>query len=119
MSKATNEGLDSRPVTESEINVNWINAGLYWNFWFFNRLSVLGGLQRIIMDDDEYNTGDIYTFIQNQWAAGLEYRVKEGGFVTATIGQINGARECDNTAVDLSDTDFRQLQVDLFLTVAF
>lgn len=119
MSKATNEGLDSRPVTASEVNVNWINAGLYWNFWFFNRLSVLWGLQRIIMDDDEYNTGDIYTFIQNQWAAGLEYRVKEGGFITATIGQINGARECDNAAITLSDTDFRQLQIDLFLTVTF
>lgn len=116
-SKAANDGLGSEAVTKSEINVNWANAGLYWNFW--KRASLLFGFQSIVMTDDAYNTNDLYTYIQNKWAAGLEYKVKEGGSVTGTVGQISGSQECDNDAIDLSGNEFTQLQVDLFLTVSF
>ena len=118
-SKAANEGkgIGSEAVTKSEINVNWLNTGLYWNFW--KRASLLFGFQRIVMTDDAFYTNDIYTYIQNQWAAGLEYKIMGGGSVTGTIGQISGSRECDNPAVDVSGSEFTQLQVDLFLTVCF
>ena len=45
--------------------------------------------------------------------------VKEGGTVTGTIGQVKSLQECDNPSIDLSQTEFDQLQIDLYLSVKF
>ncbi len=117
MSKAANDGDGTNAFTEGEVNVGFINAGFYWNFW--KRASLLAGLQRITMTTDSDYDKDVYTCIQNQWAAGLEYKVKEGGTVTGTIGQIKSSQECDNPDINLSNTEFDQLQIDLYLSVNF
>lgn len=117
MSKAANEGDGINALTEGEINSDFINAGFYWNFW--KRASVLSGFQRIVTSFDACDETDIETFFQNQWAVGLEYKVKEGGVVRGTVGKVFGSWESDNDAIDLSSRDFDQLQFDLFLTVTF
>lgn len=119
-SSAVNDGASGWEATSSRTDVHFLNAGLYFNFW--KRLSLLGGYQQI---DARLETGggNVLVKVQRNWAAGLEYRVGEGGTLTGTFGRMDVALDDEDPATtgdnDPSARDFHQWQTDLYLTVPF
>jgi hypothetical protein len=126
MSKASNSTLES----SFEITSNFINAGLYYQFW--KRMSLLGGLQIIknkALFDDIVLQGDVAEIEKKevlqkmmQWSAGLEWKVSDGSSVIGTFGKIKVDTDKDEWGVPgaaPSTGDFDQLLLNLFLRVKF
>ena len=115
-SNASNDGVASYPGSPWETAVHFINTGLYWTFW--KRASLLGGLQYLKTLYDGLYSNDIFDVAQLHWAAGLEYKVSDGGTLTGSFG-FNDVTHSDEANANASIMDFRQWQTDLYLTVNF
>jgi hypothetical protein len=111
------DGIPLFNVSSFSTDVDFINGGIYWTFW--KRASVLGGLQvaRVAVNGVYSDFENILT--QVHWAAGLEYKVSEGGALTGSFGFTDVSNETDDPALAAKKTDFRQWQADLYLTVRF
>lgn len=127
MSKASN-GTAERSF---EVNSNFTNLGLYYQFW--KRMSVLGGFQLI-------NNKLLYDYLEilesgtevkkmevlqkmSQWSAGLEWKVSDGASVIGTIGKIKvdpGVEKWDpKYGRAPSGEDYDQTILNLLLRVKF
>jgi hypothetical protein len=106
-----NSGITSRAGSEFGMDVQFINAGLYWTF--VKHASLLGGLQLLTTRGDGMADNVEKTVAQLHWAAGLEYKVTAGGTVTGSFGSTSVSHENE------SAKDFSQWQTELFLTVNF
>ncbi len=89
-----------------------MNIGLYWKFW--KRAALLGGGQ-FIQNKNDFDT-TLTKVVETNFAGGLEYKVAEGGTLTATVGKISSKKTGNETA---ANANFSAMQYDLFLTVAF
>jgi hypothetical protein len=115
-SQMTNAGVTKAPNSKLDTKVDFINAGLYWTFW--ERASLLGGWQSIITNSDGLFTNDVSTFTQQHWAAGIEFRVAEGGVLTGSFGKTS-LSTTDSTLGTSMGNKLDQWQTDLYLTVKF
>lgn len=119
-SNASSEEVTGYPTSAFVLNVDLINAGLYWTFW--KRASLLGGFQ--YLKNTYNNIYSIYPWDVKEihWVVGLEYKVAEGGTITGSFGfnDVTYSDEADEVlGTDASQSNFRQWQTDLFLTVNF
>lgn len=135
MSKATN----NTPLAAWEITSNFVNLGLYYQFW--KRASILGGLQII---NNKAVTDSVNEQMQiskkevvqkmTQMSAGLEYKVSDGASVIGTIGKIIVDTDDKHLVAGTTDkyyvnewptdvapkgADYDQLLLNLFLRVKF
>jgi hypothetical protein len=104
-SNAKNDGIAADSTTKLATDVGFTNAGLYWTFW--KKYSLLGGFQMIgtKLLDANYD--------QTHWSAGLEYKVADGGTLTASVGSVS-VKNSNNDSLS-----FKQPQYDLFLSIRF
>jgi hypothetical protein len=111
LSTAANEGAAGRDSSAYDIAIAFVNGGVSWHFW--KRATALAGFQRITTDLDALDSKRVERTVQDHWAAGLRYRVGEGGTLTGSVGQtlVRFDRAPDN--------DFDQWQIELYLTVTF
>ena len=89
---------------------DFANAGAQYSFW--KRFSLLAGWQRITTTFTTAGTETVQ--VQTHQAAGLGYKVAAGAQLLLSLGQV----KVDQPAGAI-DSDFSQLQTDLFLTVHF
>ncbi len=115
-SNASNDGVASYTGSPWETTAHFINTGLYWTFW--KRASLLGGLQYLKTTYDGLYDNYKYDIAELHWAAGLEYKVSDGGTLTGSFG-FNDVTHSDEADANASIMDFRQWQTDLYLTVNF
>lgn len=116
LSNGSNDGVVQYPGSPWEITANFINAGLYWTFW--KRASLLGGFQYLKTSIDDLSDNYVWDVTELHWAAGLEYKVSDGGTLTGCFG-FNDITHSDEADANASIMDFRQWQTDLYLTVNF
>lgn len=116
LSNGSNDGVSSIPGSPWEITNNFINAGLYWTFW--KRASLLGGFQYLKTSIDDFSDNYVWDVTELHWAAGLEYKVSDGGTLTGCFG-FNDVTHSDEADANASIMNFRQWQTDLYLTVNF
>ncbi len=116
LSKASNDGVALYPESKWNIKVDFVNTGLYWTI--FKRTSLLGGLQYLKSTYDDLVSNLERDITELHWAAGLEYKVSDGGTLRGTVG-FNDVTHSDKAGVNTSALDFRQWQTDLFLIVNF
>ena len=116
LSSASNDGVASYAGSPWETTVHFVNSGLYWTF--VKRASLLGGLQYLKTSYDGLYSNYIFDIAQLHWAAGLEYKVSDGGTLTGSFGFTDVSHD-DEANATFSDMDFRQWQTDLYLTVNF
>ena len=116
LSNGSNDGVSLIPGSPWEITNNFINAGLYWTFW--KRASLLGGFQYLKTGIDDFSDNYVWDVTELHWAAGLEYKVSDGGTLTGCFG-FNDITHSDEADANASIMDFRQWQTDLYLTVNF
>jgi len=116
LSRASNDGITQFAGSPWETTVHFINGGLYWTFW--RKASLLGGLQYVTTGIDGILDNVVRDLAQLHWAAGLEYKVSDGGTLTGSFG-FTDVTHTDETNPNASTADFRQWQTDLYLTVRF
>ncbi len=120
VSNASGDAVTGYTKSAYSTNVDFINAGVYWTFW--KRASLLGGFQYLKNTYDDIYTDYLWDVTQIHWAAGLEYKVAEGGTLTGSFGftDVQYSDEADDVlGTDASESNFRQWQTDLYLTVNF
>ncbi len=110
-SSAENGGIAADTSHPSlKVTSDFINAGMQYSFW--KRFALLGGYQKIENTINHGGTEAKQT--QIHYAGGLDYKVAAGAHLLFSLGRVS----VDNPAGPV-DTDFSQLQTDLFLTVHF
>jgi len=112
-STADNDGIAGDTVhVLTKVTSDFINAGLYWNFW--KRFSLLGGWQQITTTVDR--AAAEAKQIQTHAAGGIDYKVSAGAHLLFSVGKI---KVDEPTPATGGDRDFSQLMTDVFLTVHF
>ncbi|MGM0443756.1 MAG: hypothetical protein ACQEQV_06165 [Fibrobacterota bacterium] len=89
-------------------DVSFLNLGTYLKF--YKKAALLGGYQLLTSSNDLA----MLDHSLSQWKAGLEFKVLEGGVVTATYGQITNAWDVDSDEYSATSDQF-----DLLMTVKF
>ncbi|MCL2688757.1 MAG: hypothetical protein FWE57_02765 [Chitinispirillia bacterium] len=87
------------------------------NYRFHNRFSLLFGYQQLVMNTKGFDgkvDGPEYTF--TNFAAGVQYRVADGGAIIAKFNRVGGERAEFNDQPKLT---YKAVQPELFLTVTF
>jgi hypothetical protein len=115
-SGAENAGANDTSAAYAPIEVtsDFVNLGAQYAFW--KRFAVLAGYQQISTTINR--SREERKQVQTHVAGGLDYKVAAGAHLLFTVGQI----DVDNpqgTGPSAVDTDFSQLQTDLFLSVHF
>lgn len=126
-SKASNAGIneiiddqDSLKFKKSDITSNFLNAGIYYNFW--KRAALLGGFQ--LITNNAERGGNEVEQTQKHWTLGLEWKINDGADVVGSFGQI--IAEMDTTkewygrdGLSADGGDFKQWLIDVSLRVKF
>lgn len=107
LSSAENDGLDSIRIMR-KTTTQQLHAGLYWGF--LKRFALMGGYMQF--NTDYERAAAKVNVTQSRIAGGLEYKIAEGAYVNATIGQVDVKR-------DDALGDFDQLQTSLDMRVGF
>ncbi len=116
VSQAANNGIANFANSPWTTTINFANAGLSWTF--IKKMALLAGYQYLATTGDGLYNNINTTVKQLHYAAGLEYKVSDGAYVTGSYGVIEVHNEND-ADTDLSNKDFRQYQTELYLTVNF
>lgn len=111
LESAKNDGAVGVDSSAMDVASSFVNLGFYYNFW--QRFSLLGGFQSIVSE----HAIEKFSIAQNQWSAGVEYKVSDGGKITGRFGRVGGDFLLDGTALD--DYSFGIWQIELYLTVNF
>ncbi|MEO6096989.1 MAG: hypothetical protein ABIW76_15455 [Fibrobacteria bacterium] len=117
-SGAENSGANDTAAAFAPIEVisDFINVGAQYSFW--KRFALLAGYQQISTTTTTSRPQLERKKIQTHMAGGLDYKVAAGAHLLFSIGQIDVDNPTGTNPLAL-DTDFSQLQTDLFLTVHF
>ena len=110
-STADNAGLAGDSLhAATKVTSDFMNAGAQYSFW--KRFCLLAGYQQIATTITK--AGADAKQVQSHTSGGLGYKVAAGAQLLFSLGQV----KVDQPA-GAQDTDFSQLQTDLFLTVRF
>ena len=115
-SGAENAGANDTAAAFAPIEVtsDFVNVGAQYSFW--KRFAVLAGYQQIATTTTRSRLE--LKRIQTHVAGGLDYKVAAGAHLLFSVGQIDVDNPPGTNPLALN-TDFSQLQTDLFLSVHF
>jgi hypothetical protein len=117
-SGAENAGANDTAAAYAPIEVtnDFINVGAQYSFW--KRFALLAGYQQI--STTIKRSREDRKKVQTHVAGGLDYKVAAGAHLLFSVGQIDVDNPTPTGTNPLTrDTDFSQLQTDLFLSVHF
>ena len=115
-SGAENAGANDTAAAFAPIEVtsDFVNVGAQYSFW--KRFALLAGYQQI--STTTMRSRVERKKIQTQMAGGLDYKVAKGAHLLFSLGKIDVDNPPGTNPLALN-TDFSQLQTDLFLSVHF
>jgi hypothetical protein len=86
------------------------------NYNFYKRFSLLFGYQQLVMNAKDFEGKDCAEHTFTNLAAGIQYKVADGGVLTVRFNQLTGERAEFNGEPKL---EYKAVQPEVFLTVTF